>query len=97
MLGRLKWAGKRRAGAAPAPAGDDRLAIPAPEFDEALYLRLNPDVAAKVEAEPGSAAGATSSSRGGSRTAFGVPPSRLRGGPDGRRIMNSIMCFHPHS
>ena len=52
MLGRLKWAGKRKAGAAPATPGSDRLAIPAPGFDEALYLKLNPDVAAKVEAEP---------------------------------------------
>jgi SAM-dependent methyltransferase len=53
MLGRLKWAGKRRAGAAPAPSGDDRLAAMPAEFDEGLYLKLNPDIAAKVEAEPG--------------------------------------------
>ena len=53
MLGRNKWSLKRRAGPAPARAGNDRLAIPSPEFDEQAYLRSNPDVAATVEATPG--------------------------------------------
>jgi SAM-dependent methyltransferase len=53
MLGRLKWSRKRKAGSAPAPAGGDRLAIPAPEFDEEAFLRSNPDIAARVEATPG--------------------------------------------
>lgn len=53
MLGRLKWSGKRKAASGPAPAGSDRLAIPAPEFDESLYLKQNPDVAARVESTPG--------------------------------------------
>ena len=81
MLGRLKWAGKRRAGAAPAPEGDDRLAIPAPEFDEALYLKLNPDIAAKVEAEPGFSGWRYFIEQGWLENRLGVPPSHLRGGP----------------
>ena len=75
MLGRLKWAGKRRAGAAPAPEGDDRLAIPAPEFDEALYLKLNPDIAAKVEAEPGFSGWRYFIEQGWLENRLGVPPS----------------------
>ena len=51
MLGRLKFSRKAEAGKA-SPAGDDRFAAPAAGFDEATYLRSNPDVAARVAAEP---------------------------------------------
>ena len=73
MLGRLKWAGKRRA--APAPAGDDRQAAPPPEFDEALYLKQNPDVATKVEAEPQSSGWRYFIEQGWLENRLGVPPS----------------------
>jgi SAM-dependent methyltransferase len=53
MLGRLKFSRKAGTGKAPPPDDGDRLAAPAIGFDEAAYLRSNPDVAAKVEAEPG--------------------------------------------
>jgi SAM-dependent methyltransferase len=52
MLGRGKWSFRRK-GEPPAPAAPDRLAAPPAGFDEPLYLRHNPDVAARVEAEPG--------------------------------------------
>ncbi len=50
MLGRGKWSLKRKA---PPPSAPDRLAARPAEFDESLYLKGNPDVAAKVEATPG--------------------------------------------
>jgi ubiquinone/menaquinone biosynthesis C-methylase UbiE len=53
MLGRLKFSRKAGTGKAPPPDDGDGLAAPAIGFDEAAYLRSNPDVAAKVEAEPG--------------------------------------------
>ena len=59
----------------PAPEGDDRLAIPAPEFDEALYLKLNPDIAAKVEAEPGFSGWRYFIEQGWLENRLGVPPS----------------------
>ena len=76
MLGRLKWAGKRRAGVAPG-AGGRRQArrLPSPEFDEALYLKLNPDVAAKVEAEPGFSGWRYFIEQGWLENRLGVPPS----------------------
>ena len=81
MLGQAQVVAEGQGGPAPVSSAGDRFAIPPPEFDEALYLKLNPDVAAKVEAEPGNrAAGATSSSRGGSKTGVGVPPSVYDGG-----------------
>ena len=51
MLGRYKW--PRRGKASAAPGANDRLAIPAPEFNEQAYLESNPDVAAQVDATPG--------------------------------------------
>jgi SAM-dependent methyltransferase len=53
MLGRLKFSRKAKAGKPPSPDEGDRFAAPPNGFDEAAYLRSNPDVAAKVEAEPG--------------------------------------------
>jgi ubiquinone/menaquinone biosynthesis C-methylase UbiE len=53
MLGRLKFSRKAKAGKPPPPDDGDGLAAPATGFDEAAYLQSNPDVAAKVEAQPG--------------------------------------------
>ena len=53
MLGRMKWSRKGKAAAAPVSSAGDRFATPAAGFDESLYLKHNPDVAAKVEATPG--------------------------------------------
>jgi len=53
MLGRLKFSRKAKAGKPPPPDDGDRLAAPATGFDEAAYLKCNPDIAARVEAEPG--------------------------------------------
>ncbi len=75
MLGRLKWADKRKAGAAQAQAGDDLLAAPAPGFDEAVYLKANPDVAARVEAEPQASGWSYFVEQGWLENRLGVPPS----------------------
>ena len=53
MLGRLKFSRKGDAGKASPQGGGDRFAAPAPGFDEAAYLRANPDVVARIEAAPG--------------------------------------------
>jgi SAM-dependent methyltransferase len=52
MLGRGKWSLKRKA-AAPALGAGDRFATAPAGFDQTLYLKQNPDVAATVEATPG--------------------------------------------
>jgi SAM-dependent methyltransferase len=53
MLGRLKFSRKAKAGKPTPQAGGDQFAELAPGFDEAAYFKSNPDVAARVEAEPG--------------------------------------------
>jgi SAM-dependent methyltransferase len=53
MLGRYKWPSKGKADSSPAASASDKFASPATEFNEALYLASNPDVAAKVDATPG--------------------------------------------
>jgi SAM-dependent methyltransferase len=53
MLGRGKWSLKRNAAASAPSPPPDRFATPPAGFDESLYLKHNPDVAAKVGATPG--------------------------------------------
>jgi SAM-dependent methyltransferase len=74
MLGRGKWSLKRKA-APPASGAGDRLADPPAGFDESLYLKLNPDVAATVEATPGFSGWRHFVEKGWLENRLGVPPS----------------------
>ena len=73
MLGRLKFSRKTKAGKPAPPAGDEWFAAPAPGFDEAAYLRANPDVAAKVAAQPGSSGWGHFVAEGWLENRVGVP------------------------
>jgi SAM-dependent methyltransferase len=53
MLGRLKFSRKTKAGKPPIQVAGDHFAEPPVGFLETAYLKSNPDVAARVEAEPG--------------------------------------------
>jgi SAM-dependent methyltransferase len=75
MLGRLKFSRKAQAGKAPAAAGEDRFAPRASGFDEAAYLKSNPDVAAMVEARTGSSGWAHFFAEGWLENRVGVPGS----------------------
>jgi SAM-dependent methyltransferase len=75
MLGRNKWSLKRRTVAAPPPRPNDPLATPSPQFDERVYLEHNPDVAARVEATPGTSAWRYFVEQGWLENRIGAPPS----------------------
>jgi ubiquinone/menaquinone biosynthesis C-methylase UbiE len=51
MLGRKKRLFRRKADSPPILAANEQLAFPHPEFDEAAYLKCNPDVAAWVSTD----------------------------------------------
>ena len=74
MLGRMRWSRKGKAATAPVLGADDRLATPAAGFDESLYLKHNPDVAAKVSATPGLSGWRYFVDRGYLENRVGVPP-----------------------
>jgi SAM-dependent methyltransferase len=73
MLGRGKWSLKRKA--APASAAPERLPARPAGFDESLYLRLNPDVAAKVASTPGFSGWRYFFEDGWLENRLGVPPA----------------------
>jgi SAM-dependent methyltransferase len=74
MLGRGKWSLKRKE-PAPALGAGDRFATPPGGFDETLYLKQNPDVAAKIEAEPGATGWRHFVDEGWLENRVGVPPA----------------------
>jgi hypothetical protein len=51
MLGRKKQFFRRKAVSPPILAANEQLAFPHPEFDEAAYLKCNPDIAAWVSTD----------------------------------------------
>ena len=74
MLRRGKWSLKRKAEPPDSRSGD-RFATPPAGFDESLYLKHNPDVAAKVEATPGSSGWRHFVNEGWLENRVGVPAS----------------------
>src|SRR5271166_3282619 len=75
MLGRYKWTRKGKPAASPVSSGGEKFATPAARFDESLYLKHNPDVAAKVAAEPGLSGWRYFVDRGYLENRIGVSPS----------------------
>ena len=76
MLGRGKWSLKRKAAPlAAASAASNMLAPPTAGFDESLYLKHNPDVAAKVETTPGFSGWRHFAEQGWLENRVGVPRS----------------------
>jgi SAM-dependent methyltransferase len=73
MLGRGKWSLRWKA--EPASAAPERLLARPSGFDESLYLRLNPDVAAKVASTPGFSGWRYFFEEGWLENRLGVPPA----------------------
>jgi SAM-dependent methyltransferase len=71
----MKWSRKGKAASTPVSSAGDRFATPPAGFDESLYLKLNPDVAARVEATPGLSGWRYFVEQGCLENRVGVPPS----------------------